>query len=102
MSLHQKQYREPEPLELDVTRLRRYVRVLRESLTVLVEKGEGCITGKDNCEPGCCKYGHARKVLRDTENIYFPPGELTPDAPVVIPPITGVKPPLRRKLDRGK
>jgi hypothetical protein len=72
MSLHKKQYSEPESLELDVARLRRYVTSLREALTEMVDKGEGCITMKDSCEPDCCRYGRSRKVLRDTENLYFP------------------------------
>lgn len=73
MSLLQKQYPEPPQLELDVARLRRYVTQLRESLTEMVEKGEGCITERDDCEPDCCRYGRARQVLKDTENLYFPP-----------------------------
>ena len=71
MSLHQKGYREPEPLELDVTRLRRYVSKLRESLQEMVEKGEGCVTLKKACDPDCCRYGLAQQVLRDTEGLYF-------------------------------
>jgi hypothetical protein len=73
MSLLQKQYPEPPPIELDVTRLRRYVIELRESLTEMVEKGEGCITLKESCDPGCCRYGRAQQVLRNTKNLYFPP-----------------------------
>lgn len=73
MSLLQKQYPEPPPIELDVARLRRYVEMLRESLTEMVEKGEGCITGKNDCEPACCRYGEARQVLMETANLYFPP-----------------------------
>lgn len=72
MSLQQKQYPEPPPLELDVARLRRYIEMLRASLTEMVEKGEGCVTERNDCEPDCCRYGHARKVLKDTENLYFP------------------------------
>jgi hypothetical protein len=72
MSLQQKQYPEPPPIELDVARLRRYILSLRESLTEMVVKGEGCITGREDCEPECCRYGHARQVLKDTENLYFP------------------------------
>lgn len=72
MSLHQKQYPEPPPIELDVARLRRYVLALRTSLTEMVEKGEGCVTGKADCDPGCCRYGRARKTLADTQELYFP------------------------------
>jgi len=70
MSLQQKQYPEPPPIELDVARLRRYVLSLRESLTEMVEKGEGCITERDDCDPDCCRYGRARQVLKDTEKLY--------------------------------
>ena len=73
MSLHQKQYPEPPSIELDVARLRRYVEMLRESLTEMVEKGEGCVTERNDCEPDCCRYGHARQVLRETANLYFLP-----------------------------
>ncbi len=73
MSLHQKAYREPEAIVVDPRTLHAHIQALRASLTEMVEKGEGCLTGKLHCEPGCCRYGDAQKVLRDTANLYFPP-----------------------------
>lgn len=74
MSLHQKQYREPPTLELDVTRLRRYVEHLRTALTEMVDKGEGCAAcgtrGLANCG---CIYERARVALETTSNLYFSP-----------------------------
>lgn len=71
MSLHQKQYSEPPAIELDVARLRRYVTQLRAALTEMVEKGEGCVTESVDCSPLCCRYGRARKILADTQELYF-------------------------------
>jgi hypothetical protein len=72
MSLHQKQYEEPEAIEVDPRTLHAHIQVLRESLLEMVEKGEGCVTGSTSCAPDCCRYGHAQKVLRDTAMLYFP------------------------------
>ena len=72
MSLHQKQYPEPEAIEVDPRTLHAHIQVLRASLTEMVEKGEGCVTGKEACDPDCCRYGHAQQVLRDTAKLYFP------------------------------
>ena len=72
MSLQQKQYNEPPAIEVDPRTLHAHIQALRASLTEMVEKGEGCITGKDACDPDCCRYGHAQQVLRDTVKLYFP------------------------------
>jgi len=72
MSLHQKQYPEPEAIELDVSRLRRYVEVLRTSLTEMVDKGEGCAACGTQGAPNCgCRYERARSALNATTNLYF-------------------------------
>jgi len=71
MSLHQKAYREPEAIVVDPRTLHAHIQALRASLTEMVEKGEGCLTQSD-CGPGCCRYGDAKQVLRDTANLYFP------------------------------
>jgi hypothetical protein len=71
MSLLTKQYQDPPIPELDARQLQGYVRLLREALLEMVEKGEGCVTGRNDCGPECCRYGHARQVLRDTARLYF-------------------------------
>jgi hypothetical protein len=44
------------------------------SLKEMVDKGEGCVTGDDNCGPECCRYGRARAVIKGTEAAWFSTG----------------------------
>jgi hypothetical protein len=72
MSLQQKQYREPDVLELETDRFQRYISQLRESLQEMVDKGEGCAACGNEGRTGCgCRYERARLVLSDPENLYF-------------------------------
>lgn len=52
-----------------IERLETAVKVLRLSLIEMVEKGEGCLSERDDCEPDCCRYGNARAVLRGTAHV---------------------------------
>jgi hypothetical protein len=36
---------------------------LYAALEEMVEKGEGCVTGRDDCGPECCRCGRARAAL---------------------------------------
>jgi hypothetical protein len=45
------------------------------SLKEMVDKGEGCVTGDDNCGPECCRYGRARAVIKGTEAAWSSTGE---------------------------
>jgi hypothetical protein len=36
---------------------------LYEALEEMVEKGEGCVTGREDCGPECCRYGRSRAAL---------------------------------------
>jgi hypothetical protein len=70
MSLHAKQYREPEAVETEYDQQRHAIDSLRVSLREMVEKGEGCAACGTEGAAGCgCRYERAREVLRATERM---------------------------------